>query len=150
MKSVDKLPDAYSTRFGYLLNVSSVDYSNDYIQTTPQQYKYTLSREYQDKSKRYFWIDNGHVIVPVNFDIAPERLRVRGMFLNKADALKADACCSDVKECVSLLDQEFVAPEHLLQDIKSATIGEILKTYKSIVPDEMTNQNENEKTNPKP
>lgn len=145
MKSVNKLPDLYSTRFGYLINVSSVDYDRDYLQTTPQQYKYTKSREFQDKSKRYFWIENGYLIIP---DALVERVRVRGMFTNKADALKIDDCCHSDSPCVTLLDQEFVAPEHLLQDIKSATISEIIKSYKSIQNDEMTNQNENEKTNP--
>lgn len=146
MKSVEKLPESYSTRFGYLLNVSTVDYSKDYVQTTPQQYKYTKSREYQDRSKRYFWIDNGYLIIP---DSMAERVRVRGMFTNKANALKLNSC-DNSNNCVRFMDQEFVAPEHLIQDIKAATIADIIKTYKSITPDELTNANENEKTNPKP
>lgn len=144
MKSVEKLPEIYSTRFGYLLNVSSVDYDRDYIQTTPQQYKYTKSREFQDKSKRYFWIENGHLIIP---DAMVERVRLRGMFTNKAEALALD-CDSTGENCPGLLDQEFVAPEHLLQDIKSATIAEIIKSYKSVPNDELPNMNETEKTNP--
>lgn len=144
MKSVDKLPELYSTRFGYLINVSSVDYERDYIQTTPQQYKYTKSREFQDKSKRYFWIENGYLVIP---DAMVERVRVRGMFTNKAEALALDCDSSAAGGgCVNLLDQDFVAPEHLLQDIKSATVNEILKTYKAVPPDEFTNLNENDKT----
>jgi len=148
MKSKEKLPEVYSTRFGYLINISSVDYDRDYLQTTPQQYKYTRSREFQDKSKRYFWIENGFIIIP---DSMVERIRVRGMFTDKgkALALDCDKCCDNCDEgCIGVLDSEFVAPEHLLQDIKSGTINEILKSYRAVQTDEMTNMNENEKTNP--
>jgi hypothetical protein len=145
MKSKKKLPEVYSTRYGYLLNVSSVDYDRDYLQTTPQQYKYTKSREFQDKSKRYFWIENGYIIVP---DSMVEVLRVRGMFLNKSEALALNCDAADDDGCVGLLDQLFVAPEHLLQDIKAATTASILGTFRRVQPDEMTNNNESEKTNP--
>lgn len=143
MKSVKKLPEIYSTRFGYLMNVSSVDYDRDYLQTTPQQYKYTKSREFQDKSKRYFWIENGYLIVP---DSMVKVLRVRAMFINKAEALATN--CDVTSGCINFMDQEFVAPEHLLQDIKNATTTEILNTFRRVVPDEMPNNNEQEKTNP--
>lgn len=144
MKSKIKIPEVYSTRFGYLLNISSIDYNRDYLQTTPQQYKYTKSREFQDKSKRYFWIENGYIIVP---DSMVTRIRVKGMFTNKAKVLALN-CGTDSLPCTNLLDEDFVAPEHLLQDIKTATTNDILKTFRSIQPDEMPNNNESEKTNP--
>lgn len=145
MKSVHKLPDSYSTRFGYLLNVSSVDYDRDYIQTTPKEYKRTQTREFKDKNQRYFWIDNGYVIVPVPNDmlIFPERLTVRGMFINKAEAMRLDC---NAPACVNMMDMEFIAPEHLIQDIKASVITELLNTYKRIIPDEFPNNNENQKT----
>lgn len=144
MKSKDKLPEIYSTRYGYLMNVTSVDYDRDYTPVTPQQYKYTRSREFQDRRKRYFWIENGYLIIP---DSMVSVVTVKAMFINKAEALKLDDCLK-TDDCIRFMDQEFVAPEHLLQDIKSATISEILGTNRKLQQDELSNLNSNKKTNP--
>ncbi len=144
MKSIEKLPDMYSTRFGYLISVMSVDYDKDYIQTTPKGYRYIKSREFQDPRLRYFWIENGYLVVP---DSTVEVVTLSAMFINKADAKRLNSCCED-EECIRLLDEEFVAPEHLIEDIKTATIKNLLGSYKQLVPDEMTNNNSQEKTNP--
>lgn len=144
MRSKKKLPSLYSTRYGYCLNISSVDYDRDYFPTTPKEYKYIMNREYQDKSKRYFWIENGHLIIPGSM---VEVVRVRGMFINKAEAVRLNTCGDG--DCVNFLDQEFVAPEHLLKNIKEATVASILGSNKQIQPDELPNLNANEKTNPK-
>lgn len=146
MISKDKLPEIYSTRFGYLLNVSSVDYEKDYIYTTPQQFKYTQEREFIDPRKRYYWITNSRIVVPIVSEgqLGPERLTVKGMFPNKAEALKLDQCL-DSDDCIKFLDEEFIAPDHLLQDIKNATVIDIIKTNRGVVPDELANLNPLEK-----
>lgn len=149
MRSKKQLPEVYSTRFGYLMNVSSVDYDKDYIPITPQGFKRTQTREFSDNRNRYFWLENGHLITPVINNITPVRLRVRGMFPNKAEALKLDECGS-LNSCIRLLDEDFVAPVHLLQEIKDATTKDLLGSYKQVQPDELTNKNNLEKTNPKP
>ncbi|MEK6882267.1 MAG: hypothetical protein AABY22_21795, partial [Nanoarchaeota archaeon] len=145
MVSKEKLPEIYTTRFGYLMNVTSVDYDKDYIPVTPQQFKYTQSREFNDKSKRYFWFENGKLVIPIisETQVGPARVTVKAMFTNKQKALELDEC--QTPGCVRFLDQEFIAPEHLLQDIKSATINEILRTNRQIPPDEFSNENSNEK-----
>lgn len=146
MRSKNKLPEIYSTRYGYLLNVTSVDYDRDYIPVTPQQYKYTKSREFNDKRKRYFWLENGYLIIP---DSMVAVVTVKAMFTNKADALKLNSCDnSETNDCVRFMDQEFVAPEHLLQDIKNATVLDILGTNRRLPQDELANLNSNEKSNP--
>lgn len=145
MRSKKKLPDVYSTRYGYVLTVSSVDYGRNYTATTPREYQYILNREFVDKSKRYFWIENGHLIIPGSM---VQNVRVRGMFLNKAEAVRFNVCGDDSTGCVNLLDQEFVAPEHLLKNIKDATVAAILNSYKQLQQDELPNLNSNEKTNP--
>lgn len=146
MRSKHKLPELYSTRYGYLINVTSVDYDRDYIPVTPQQYKYTRSREFNDKRNRYFWIENGYLIIP---DSLVEIVTVKGMFINKAEALRLNSCDnSNSNDCFRFLDQDFIAPEHLLQDIKNATIMDILGTNRRLQMDELSNLNSNEKSNP--
>jgi len=144
MRSKKKLPDTYSTRYGYALTISSVDYDRDYIPTTPREYKYIQLREYQDKTKRYYWIENGHLIIPGSM---VQNVRVRGMFVNKAEALRFNVCGDD-GGCINFLDQEFIAPEHLLKNIKDATVAAILGSNKQLQTDELPNLNSNEKTNP--
>lgn len=143
MRSKDKLPKIYTTRYGYLANVTAVDYDKDYIFTTPAQYKYTKSRRFVDLSKRYYWIENGYLIIP---DSMVSAVTFKAMFVNRADALKLE--CDAEETCYRLLDEEFIAPEHLLHDIKNATSTELINTYKRFQPDEMQNLNSAEKTNP--
>lgn len=146
MRSKEKLPEIYSTRYGYLLNVTSVDYDKDYIPVTPQQYKYTKSREFNDTRKRYYWLENGYLIIP---DSMVSVVTVKAMFTNKAEALKLNMCDNaETTDCPNFMDQEFVAPEHLLQDIKNAAVLDILGTNRRMQQDELSNLNSNEKSNP--
>lgn len=147
MVSKEDLPETYSTRFGYLLNVTSVDYDTDYTPTSPQQFKFTQSREFIDQQKRYFWLENKKLVVPIvgNFQLGPERLTVKGMFINKVEALRLDKCTKGPGDCILFMDQEFVAPEHLLDDIKKATVIDILKTNRQIPADELADMNSNNK-----
>lgn len=142
MKSKHKLPEIYTARYGYLINVTSLDYGKDYTPTTPQQYKYTKARKFVDRSKRYFWIENGHLIIP---DSLVKSVTIKAMFVSKAEALRIN--CDAEESCIPFLDEAFVAPDHLLQDIKSATTADIINTYKRLQPDEMPNLNSFEKTN---
>lgn len=146
MRSKKELPKAFETWTGYLLSVSSVDYGTDYLYTTPRGYKYTVNREFVDKSKRYYWIENKRLIIPGSM---VERVRVKGMFTNKALAVRMN-CASEEDACINFLDQQFVAPEYLLQNIKDAAVLSILKSVKGLPQDEFPNLNSNEKTNQKP
>lgn len=144
MRSKKKLPESYSTRYGYALNVSSVDYDRNYLATTPRDYGNILNREYADKSLRYYWIENGYLIIP---DSMVESVRVRGVFLDKSSVLRMNTC-NEENNCVSLLDSIFVVPEHLLKNVKDATTSAIINSYSQLQPDELPNMNANEKTNP--
>lgn len=145
MRSIDKLPALYTSRYGYLLNISSIDYDKDYIGTTSKLFKYNNSRKYIDRTKRYFWLENDHIIVP---GVSVEILKVKGMFKNKQKALRL-GCEKDNTSCIRVLDEEFIAPGYLLEDIKKATVLSIITPGGQIVPDTFPNRNENEKTNPK-
>lgn len=145
MRSREKLPEIYSTRFGYLITVTSVDYDRDYTPIFPKQYAYIKQREFQDPRKRYFWLENGYIVVP---DSYVKSVTVKAMFPNKAEALRLNDCGDTENNCIRFMDEDFVAPEHLLQDIKSFTIKEILGTNRAIPADELANLNSNEKTIP--
>lgn len=120
MKSKLKLPEIYTTRYGYLINISSIDYTRDYIQTTPREYVDKMARRYQNPNLRYFWIYNGHLIIPSSM---VGSVTLRTMFCDKAQGLRLEGCKDP--GCIKTLDQDFVAPGHLLDDIKSYTVQKI-------------------------
>lgn len=143
MKSKLQLPAIYTTRYGYLLNISSVNYGREYTQITPREYAAIKNRRYKDPNKRYFWIYNGYLIIP---DAMIETVVLRAVFCDKAQGLRLDACTEP--GCIMLLDQEFTVPGHLLDDVKNATVQKILASRKQIQPDEYPNLDSLEKKSP--
>ena len=144
MRSVKELPRIFTTRFGYVLNISSIDYSGDYFQTTPRDYNNKMNRRFQNPTQRYFWIYNNHLVIPNSF---VQSLTLRALFANKADGLKLNGC--DSLGCIRMLDQEFPAPSHLIDDIKKATVIDIASIREKLIPSEYPHMNELEKVSPK-
>jgi hypothetical protein len=143
MVSKKPLPRIFTTRFGYLANISSIDYSGDYIQSTPRDYNSKQGRRYKDPTQRYFWIYNGHLLIPKSF---VKSVTLRAIFANKKQGLELNGCGDDI--CLSTLDYEFPVPGHLLSDVKKATVIEIASTREKIVPSEYPNLNELVKKSP--
>lgn len=143
-RSKEKLPKAYTSRFGYLMVIYALDIQKTYTLTTPENYISTLSREYKDPDVRYAWIENDYLVTP-HFT---KKVRIQILALNKADAIKLNCTC-DERDCVSVLDQEFTVPEHLLDNVKDKLTIDILKTNGASQADELTNLNENEKNDNK-
>ena len=146
MRSKLKLPKMYSTRYGYLITVTSVDYDRDYKPTVPEQFKYTTLRRFGDPRLRYFWIENGYLVIPNSL---VERVNIKIMTPDVEAAQKLNACEDTTPECIGFMDQQFIAPEHLLDDIKTAAYQRLLPKTQ-IQEDELPNKNSNEKTNPQP
>ena len=146
MISLQKLPKVFTNRYGYFLQINSIDYDRNYTQITPERYKKDMSRRYRDPNKRYFWIYNDYIVIP-NCNV--ESITVRGLFVNKAEALRIDNCddCDDCgpSACISMLDQTFPAPPHLIEEIKDYTVKAIAGTRKSIHADQYANLNSDEK-----
>lgn len=145
MKSKLRLPAIYTTRFGYLINISSLDYNAkfDYTQVTPKEYSQIKTRRYQNPNKRYFWIHNGYLTIP---DTLVEEVTLRAIFCDKAEGLRLEGCGEP--DCIRLLDQEFTVPGHLLDDVKSYTVQKIAGVRQRMVPDEFPNLDVNEKKSP--
>jgi hypothetical protein len=143
MRSVKELPRIFTTRFGYVLNVSSIDFSGDYVQTTPRDYNNKMNRRFQNPKQRYFWIYNNHLVVPNSF---VQSLTLRALFANKADGLKLNGC--DSLGCIRMLDLEFPAPSHIIQDIKNFTVQSIASIREKIPRSEYPNLNEHRPVSP--
>jgi hypothetical protein len=143
MVSTKKLPRIFTTRFGYLINISSIDYSGKYVQTTPDDFNNKSRRRFQDPTQRYFWIYNGKLIIPRSF---VQSVTIRAIFANKKDGLKLNGC--DYTGCYSNLDFAFPAPGHMLADIKKATVMELASIREKIPPSEYPHLNELQKTSP--
>lgn len=139
MKSRKHLPFSYTTRAGYLLELESVNFSKSYKVITPKTYQTTLSREFKDPNVRYAWIENNRLIIPESL---VKNITVRGVFVNKAEALRLNSHT----RCINMMDQEFTVPGHILGDVIDATVLQLAKVYKQIVPDENPNLNSLEKT----
>lgn len=142
MKSKLKLPEIYTTRYGYLINISSLDYTRNYTQTTPKDYVKLKSRRFQNPNLRYFWIYNGHLVIP---EAMVESLTLRAIFCDKAQGLRIGACGNN--GCIKTLDQDFTAPGHLLDNIKAYTVQQLTIKDK-LQPDTYPNLNELEKKSP--
>lgn len=148
MRSKEKLPKLFNARSGSLITLYPLDYNTTYIQTDPREYNYITKREYKNPKNRYFWIENEYLILP---DSMVESIKVYGMFQDKAAALRLSGECGcedDSDKCIRTLDQEFVAPEHLRDDIVTNTVQKIAGVRKQIQPDTYPNNNANERSNP--
>lgn len=141
MRSRKKIPKMYQTMYKELIQVFNVKYAREFRQITPQEYKNIISREYQDRRIKYFWISNDYLVIP---DAMIDVVNIRGVFLNPADAKKLNSCekQSDDK-CPSLLDQQFVCPDYLLPVVKQEVLKDLFSFYKRNILDEAPNSNTN-------
>jgi hypothetical protein len=143
MKAKIKLPEIYTTRYGYLINISSIDYTRNYIQTTPKDYAKIKSRRFQNPGLRYFWIYNGYLVIP---DAMVQSVTIRAMFCDKAQGLRIEACGDN--GCIKTLEQDFTVPGHLLDNVKDYTVMKIAGIKDKIPTDTYPNLNDLEKKSP--
>lgn len=135
----EKLPPVFSSKYGYLMKVSSIDFGRDYIRTTPEDYKSILSREFTDPNKRYFWMSDNKIVTPHSV----KNIIVRAVFIDQAQAKKIDADYDN--ECILLMDEELSIPEHMFDDVTKAAAMDIAGLYKKIIPDQSPDLNQNQK-----
>lgn len=125
MRSKKVLEDFYSSIYGNLLIVSTLDESNRFEQTTPENYKNILNREFKPKTG-YYWINNGYLIIP---DSEVEVVKLR--YIPKL-SIKSG------------LDSDIGIPSWLVADILRMVVTDIRNT-KQIVKDENPDMNSNSK-----
>jgi hypothetical protein len=145
MKSINKLPDIHSYKGGLLIReVFSMDRSQKFEFTTPRNYQNILNREFQNKSLKYFWIENNYLYIP-NSQI--ELISVTGLFKNRNKSLQTSSCQEDtlfVDSCFSILDEEFLCPDHLISTVKDMTLNSLFNSER-IPRDENSNLDSNVK-----
>ena len=140
MKSKNPIPATYETLYKELLQIFNPFFAKEFKQITPQEYKDLLTREFQDKRIKYFWLSNGYLVIP---DCLVESVVLRGVFVEPAKAKQLNSCESTTDKCVSILDQPFVCPEYLMKPVKDITLENIFNFYKRNVLDEEPNLNTN-------
>lgn len=140
MKSHKKLPDTFETFYRELIQIFNPIYAKEFKQTTPQQYKNIISREYKDPRIKYFWLSNGYIIIP---DSLVEVATLRLATFNPDEALRMGSCYDRNNECIALLDQRFVCPDYLISVVKQETLKDLFNFYKRNALDESPNLNTN-------
>lgn len=124
-KSKKPLPEFYSSIYGNLLTVMTLDGSRRYEMTTPDNYKNIVNREFLPKNG-YYWIDNNYLVIPSYIEA------VKLSYLKKVSLQN------------SSLDGDITIPEWLLADIVKNVVADIRNT-KSIPSDENPDMNINNK-----
>ena len=144
MKSVKKIPETYSTNFGNIIReVSSINNEVQYEQVTPRQYAAIQLRPFKSKKKRYYWIENDHIIIP-NSEV--ELIKITAGFKDVFEAKKASACYNSAKfPCEGPLDQTFLCPEYLWEVVRSEAVKDLFNFYKRTVPDNFPDLNSDQK-----
>lgn len=127
MKSVNKLPTFYSSIYGNLLIISTLDESNRFEQTTPENYKNISNREFKPKTG-YYWISDGYLIIP-NSEVEAVKLR----WVDKKEVNQ-----------VTSLDEKIGMPEWLISDVIRMVVVDI-RNMRSITKDENPDMNLNSK-----
>lgn len=143
MRSKYKIPDIYSYRNGSVIReVMSMDGSKNFLPTTPIKYKAILDREFLDKRLKYFWFENGYLIIP---DSQVQSIRLTGYFQDISKA-KELGCNPRPIKCSNPLDEEFQCPSHLRAIVKQDTITDLFNFYGRKVKDENANDDLNKKS----
>lgn len=148
MKSRLRLPETLQTLYKELIQIFNPKFSREFIFTTPQQYKNIIDREFVDPRLKYYWISNGHIVVP---DALVDTITIRGVFLEPARAKRMNSCIPlEEQECISILDQPFTCPDYLVGPVKEQVLKDLFSFYKRNVVDEMPDLNTNLKTTGEP
>jgi hypothetical protein len=116
MKSVKKLPDAFLSNFGSLVQIFNIMRDKEYKEITPSSFKNISNQKYKPRNTAYFWLSNGYLYVP-NSEV--EVLIVQGMF-SDVDAVNK----FNGDNCKSALDSPFPAPDYMISTIIDATINQ--------------------------
>ena len=131
MKSVKKLPKAYLSSTGSVLQVFSVDRSVQFNQVTPAAYTSVAKREFKGNEK-YFWIQNDYLYIPNSY---VAKVLVDGLFINNADKSK----------CEKILDSSSSLPDGVRMDILRTAASDIASITLRIPKDESPDNNSNKK-----
>ena len=136
-RSKKKLPKAFLSNFGSLINVFNLTRDLQYKEISPVLYKDLKTARFKPRNTKYFWIDNGYLFIPdssvvsvLAYIFSPDIENILSLSEN---------------DCESLLDSEFPSPDYMISTILNETVSQIYNS-KRIPKDENSNLNSNEKS----
>jgi hypothetical protein len=145
MRSVAPLPDCFTTYTGLAVKITTIQPSDKHFkETTPADYNNILAREFHDPKEIYFWHEYEHLVFP---EVHYRAVRIDGMFVNPLEIKRLNGTA---QKCEKMLDQHFLCPDYLWDDIRNAVVIDILKEYVATKPDEVPDMNENNRLQPQP
>lgn len=137
-KSIHKIPDVYTCKYGNLIKITNVNNSIEYQPTKPFQYKDIKNREFSDPNVRYYWIEDGYLYIP---DSEVEEVRAYGLF---KDSQEADVFNGVVDCCFKPLDSILLVPDYIITIAKKQVYVDLI-AGKNIIEDSNPDQNTNNK-----
>lgn len=152
VRSKDPVPELYLSTMGPTIkDVTTIRGDISFTKSDLKSFNKAMNRRWIDKSTKYFWIENGHLVIPDS----EVRLITASIYpKDKAKAKLWSACppkeCDpkDLK-CALPMDEEFDCPDYLLAQIKQDTITNLFNFYKRNVVDDVPNGSNNQKSNSK-
>jgi len=145
MRSKYQLPDTFTGYNGNIIkHVASVNFGQIYEPLRGiRLWNDVQKREVKKKNQKYYVFINQHLYIPIpkGEQSAPEQIRIEAYFKNKweVDEYKSLGC-KTCKDCVSVLESQFVVPEFLLNPVVKETVNIIMNKYK-IQSDNKTDMN---------
>lgn len=134
-KSVIQIPDAYSTTYGNLIKVFTLDGTQEYKEIHAYQHPDKATREYG--SGKYFWLENGYLFIP---NVSYKAVKV--LIIAKSPQ-QIDIINGTVSKCSTPLDEELNYPAYLITVAKTEVLKELSGVTARVVPDEKPNENQN-------
>lgn len=136
-KSKIRIPEAYSTTYGNLIKVFTLNGSFEYKQIKSFEYKDYVNREYGNAKP--FWIEDQYIYIPNS------TLKSVKVLLIPKNPLEVDILNGKCDKCTSPLDVELNYPAYLITAAKKAVLEELAGVTVKVVTDEKPNENKNEK-----
>lgn len=145
MKSCEKIPDGLFGKNGSgILNVTNVDGSKSYHYTSPRQYSNINNRKaFKRPNIQFYVIKDGYLYLP---DSRNELVELSMFALKKWELDEKCDCSRKEDNCKSYLDYEFVCPDRFLDLVVRDTLQEVASIYRTSIPDENGNLDENQKS----
>lgn len=137
-KSIIEIPESYSTSYGPLVKVFTIDNLVEFTFIKSIDFKDYFIRKFKT-NKKVFWLENKHIFVP---DTEIEKIKV---YIIPKDPSEVDKINGDKDICASPLDSELSYPDYLIKIAKQEVLKELLAGYKQIKQDERTDDNTNKK-----
>lgn len=127
MRSVQRIPDMYSYKGGPMIReLMSLDEGNMYAYCTPKDYMNISKREFQGK-KRYFWMRNGHIVIP---NSSTQSVTLTACFVDQYRAAQISSGYNVV--CVEPMEDEFPCPQHMFGVVKDEAMKDLFTYYKRL------------------